>query len=70
MLRVYRGVVEISPRHVSCELAVEGLLLSDRELAFYGAEDLTPSDFYKKPDAVAARDCARFVVAAVRPHID
>jgi HEPN domain-containing protein len=44
-------------------------LRRDRELAFYGAEDLTPSDFYKKPDATAARDGARFVVEAVRQHI-
>ena len=44
-------------------------LRRDRELAFYGAEDLTPSDFYKRPDAVAARDGARFVVEAVRPHV-
>lgn len=45
-------------------------LRRDRELAFYGAEDLTPSDFYKKPDATAARDGARFVVETVRPHLD
>ena len=44
-------------------------LRRDRELAFYGAEDLTPSDFYKQPDAVAARDAARYVVDKVRPHI-
>lgn len=44
-------------------------LRRDRELAFYGAEDLTPSDFYKEPDAVLARDAARFVVDAVRPHV-
>ena len=44
-------------------------LRRDRELAFYGAEDLTPSDFYKKPDAVAAREGARFVVESVRPHV-
>ncbi|MGQ0736945.1 MAG: HEPN domain-containing protein [Acidobacteriota bacterium] len=44
-------------------------LRRDRELAFYGAEDLTPSDFYRKADAVAARDAARFVVACVRPHV-
>jgi len=44
-------------------------LRRDRELAFYGAEDLTPSDFYKKPDAVAARASARFVVDRVRPLV-
>ena len=44
-------------------------LRRDRELAFYGAEDLTPSDFYKEPDAAEARDAARFVVDCVRPHV-
>ena len=45
-------------------------LRRDRELAFYGAEDLTPSDFYKESDAVQARDSARFVVATVAPHVE
>lgn len=44
-------------------------LRRDRELAFYGAEDLTPSDFYKKADAVSARDAARFVVDRVRGQV-
>ncbi|MGE0593864.1 MAG: HEPN domain-containing protein [Vicinamibacterales bacterium] len=44
-------------------------LRRDRELAFYGAEDLTPSDFYRQPDAISARDAARFVVEQVRPHV-
>ena len=44
-------------------------LRRDRELAFYGAEDFTPSAFYKRADAEAARDAARMVVKAVRPHI-
>jgi len=44
-------------------------LRRDRELAFYGAEDLTPSDFYKQADATLARDAARFVVRTVRPHV-
>ena len=44
-------------------------LRRDRELAFYGAEDLTPSDFYRKADAVSARDAATFVVERVRPHV-
>jgi len=41
-------------------------LRRDRELAFNGAEDLTPSDFYKQADAVAAREAARLVVDRVR----
>ena len=44
-------------------------LRRDRELAFYGAEDLTPSGFYTQDDAVAARDIARKTVAAVAPHV-
>lgn len=44
-------------------------LRRDRELAFYGAEDLTPSDFYRKRDAVQARDAARLVVRLVAPHV-
>jgi HEPN domain-containing protein len=45
------------------------MLRRDRELAFYGAEDLTPSGFYTQDDAVAARDIARKTVAAVEPHV-
>lgn len=37
-------------------------LRRDRELAFYGAEDLIPSDFYQAEDARRALDGARFVV--------
>jgi hypothetical protein len=44
-------------------------LRRDRELAFYGAEDLTPSGFYSRDDAVRAREGAREVVAAVRPAV-
>jgi HEPN domain-containing protein len=44
-------------------------LRRDRELAFYGAEDLTPSDFYRERDAARARDLARTVVRLVRPHV-
>lgn len=44
-------------------------LRRDRELAFYGAEDLTPSGFYNREDAVSARDDARAVVGVVVPHV-
>lgn len=50
--------------------AVSRDLRRDRELAFYGAEDLTPSDFYARRDAEKARDGARRVVAVVRPHVE
>ena len=44
-------------------------LRRDRELAFHGAEDLTPSEFYREPDAAGAREAARLVVGLVRPHV-
>ena len=44
-------------------------LRRDRELAFYGAEDLTPSDFYRRTDAAEAREAARLVVRLIRPHV-
>ena len=40
-------------------------LRRDRELALYGADDLTPSDFYRRADATRARDAAREVVRVV-----
>jgi HEPN domain-containing protein len=49
--------------------AVSRRLRRDRELAFYGAEDLTPSGFYSEADAEEARSGARRVVALVRPHV-
>ena len=44
-------------------------LRRDRELAFYGAEDLTPSGFYTRADAERARADARKTVAAVRSNL-
>lgn len=41
-------------------------LRRDRELAFYGAEDLVPSAFYRKEDAAAALKDADFVLATVK----
>ncbi len=45
-------------------------LRRDRELAFYGSEDLTPSEFYRKPDAESARAGARRVVEIVTTVIE
>jgi hypothetical protein len=44
-------------------------LRRDRELAFYGAEDLTPSSFYAEADGVRARDGATLVVRLVTPCV-
>ncbi len=59
---------ELAP-HVDRLAGVSRALRRDRELAFYGAEDLTPSTFYRESDAVLARDSARDVVATVRPYV-
>lgn len=55
--------------HVERLAGISRALRRDRELAFYGAEDLTPSSFYREADAIIARDSARDVVAVVRPHV-
>lgn len=44
-------------------------LRRDRDLAFYGAEDLTPSGFYSREDGETARDAARRTVELVSPHV-
>jgi hypothetical protein len=41
---------------------VSRILKRDRELAFYGTEDLTPSEFYREEDAREARASARWVI--------
>ena len=56
-------------QHVEALAAGSRTLRRDRELAFYGAEDLTPSGFYTRDDATAAREIARKTVAAVEPHV-
>lgn len=55
--------------HVDRLATISRQLRRDRELAFYGAEDLTPSTFYRESDAVTARDGARDVVATVQPLV-
>lgn len=55
--------------HLDTLTAISRDLRRDRELAFYGAEDLTPSGFYGREDGVRARDGARRTVELVRPHV-
>ncbi len=40
-------------------------LRRDRELAYYGSEDLTPSEFYQEKDAKEALTSAKFIVTVV-----
>jgi len=51
--------------HIEDLVTISRSLRRDRELAFYGSEDLTPSDFYQRPDAEQARAGARRVVEVV-----
>jgi len=41
----------------------------DRKLAFYGTEDLTPSEFYSREDAELALQDARWVIETVAPYV-
>ena len=67
-----RDVFDESVRTRIDELtAISQDLRRDRELAFYGSEDLTPADFYREQDARSAIERARFVVEVVSsaaPH--
>ena len=49
--------------------AISKALRRDRELAFYGTEDLTPSEFYSREDAEDAFAKAQKVVALIKPLI-
>lgn len=49
--------------------AISKELRRDREIAFYGSEDLTPSEFYSEEDAQKALDAARYVVMSVKPFV-
>ncbi len=61
------------PPELACEIEwlaeLSRQLRRDRELAFYGAEDLTPSGFYSREDAASVRDSARRAVELVYPHV-
>ena len=60
---------QIAP-HTECLAAISKNLRRDRELAFYGTEDLTPSDFYSAQDAQSALADATFVVQTVSPYVE
>jgi HEPN domain-containing protein len=55
--------------HLDRMVAVSRRLRRDRELAFYGAEDLTPSGFYTEEDARAARTDAEDLVGLIAPLV-
>jgi HEPN domain-containing protein len=55
--------------HLERMVAASRRLRRDRELAFYGAEDLTPSGFYTEEDARAARTDAEDLVGLIAPLV-
>lgn len=70
VLRESRDSLPLSIRGGVDRLAeVSRRLRRDRELAFCGTEDLTPSDFYSGEDAATAREDARATVATVKPVV-
>ena len=56
--------------HLSELMRISKSLRRDRELAFYGSEDLTPSEFYTETDATTALREAHFVHSVVRAATD
>ncbi|WP_413944603.1 HEPN domain-containing protein [Bdellovibrio sp. HCB-162] len=45
-------------------------LRRDRELAYYGSEDLTPSEFYKEKDAKEALESAKYIVKRISSALE
>jgi len=56
--------------HVDYLCSVSRKLRRDRELAFYGSEDLVPSEFYRAEDGEEALESARRVVEIVSSSIN
>lgn len=52
-------------KNLSRYMQISRTLRRDRELAFYGSEDLTPNEFYKKADADSAKESAEWVVTTL-----
>jgi HEPN domain-containing protein len=53
--------------HVDRLADISHSMRRDRELAFYGSEDLTPSEFYEEKDGKVALEQADWVFRTVRP---
>jgi HEPN domain-containing protein len=59
---------EIQP-HVAALAKISKKMRRDRELSYYGSEDLTPSDFYQQEDAQEAFENAKWVYSICRAAI-
>lgn len=56
-------------KNLSRLIEISRRMRRDRELAYYGTEDLTPSEFYKEADGKLAFDDTVFVVKTVKPFV-
>ena len=66
----HKSVFSTRPQSNLAKLcAISRALRRDRELAFYGSEDLTPSEFYKEKDALEACRQARWVTQSCEAEI-
>ena len=52
-------------KHITRLSEISRDMRRDRELSFYGSEDLTPSEFYKESDAKKAKEDATWLVQTV-----
>ena len=63
------GLPEALAEELDTLATISRNLRRDRDLAFYGAEDLTPSGFYSREDGEQARSGARWTVNLVKSHV-
>jgi HEPN domain-containing protein len=61
---------DLSAKDLKKLAAISKALRKDRELAFYGSEDLTPSEFYNLEDAKESFQQAKWVVTRVKIFFD
>jgi HEPN domain-containing protein len=59
------GLPEVVHEHVERLAEISHAMRRDRELAFYGSEDLTPSEFYEEKDGRGALEQAEWVFCVV-----
>jgi len=64
-----KRIAKVSTAELERMAEISHDLRRDRELAFYGSEDLTPSQFYKKKHADEAQRSAQWVVSEVKKAV-
>ena len=70
VVQEYRDALPEQVRpHADRLAAISKNLRRDREMAFYGSEDLTPSEFYTEDDARQARDDACWLTHTIRAAV-